>query len=41
MATLMDSLKKLTALPDDTLVIPGHGPFTSIAAEKRGNPFLR
>ena len=41
MATLMDSLKKLTALPDDTLVIPGHGPFTSIAAERRGNPFLR
>ena len=41
MATLMDSLKKLTALPDDTLVIPGHGPFTSIAAEKRGNPFLQ
>ena len=41
MATLMDSLKKLTALPDDTLVIPGHGPFTSIAAERRGNPFLQ
>ena len=41
MATLMDSLKKLTALPDDTLVVPGHGPFTSIAAEKGGNPFLQ
>ena len=41
MATLMDSLKKLTALPDDTLVVPGHGPFTSIAAEKDGNPFLQ
>ena len=41
MATLMTSLEKLTALPDDTLVIPGHGPFTSIAAEKRGNPFLQ
>ena len=41
MATLMNSLKKLTALPDDTLVIPGHGPMTSIAAEKRGNPFLQ
>ena len=41
MATLMDSLKKLTALPDDTLVIPGHGPHTTIAAEKRGNPFLQ
>ena len=41
MATLMDSLKKLTALPDDTLVIPGHGMHTTIAAEKRGNPFLQ
>ena len=41
MATLMDSLQKLTALPDDTLVIPGHGLHTTIAAEKRGNPFLQ
>ena len=41
MATLMDSLRKLTALPDDTLVVPGHGPFTTIADEKAGNPFLR
>ena len=41
MATLMDSLGKLTALPDDTLVVPGHGPFTTIADEKAGNPFLR
>ncbi|MBQ0031321.1 MAG: MBL fold metallo-hydrolase [bacterium] len=41
MATLMDSLQKLVALPDDTLVIPGHGPHTTIAAEKRGNPFLQ
>ena len=41
MATLMDSLAKLTVLPDDTLVIPGHGPHPTIAAEKRGNPFLQ
>ena len=41
MATLMDSLQKLTALPDETLVIPGHGPSTTIGAEKRGNPFLQ
>lgn len=41
MATLMDSLQKLTALPDDTLVIPGHGLHTTIAAEKRGNPFFQ
>ena len=41
MATLMASLKKLTALPDDTIVIPGHGMFTTIGDEKRGNPFLQ
>ena len=41
MATLMDSLKKLAALPDDTLVIPGHGMHTRIALEKSGNPFLQ
>ena len=40
MATLVESLKKLTALPDDTLVVPGHGPHTTIGAEKRSNPFL-
>ena len=40
MATLVESLKKLTLLPDDTLVIPGHGPHTTIGAEKRSNPFL-
>lgn len=41
MATLRASLRKLTALPDDTRVIPGHGPFTTLADERRGNPFLR
>ena len=40
MGTLMKSLSKLTALPDDTRVIPGHGPATSVATEKRVNPFL-
>lgn len=40
MATLMESLKKLTVLPDDTIVVPGHGPLTTIGDEKRGNPFL-
>ena len=41
MATLMESLRKLTVLPDDTTVIPGHGMFTTIGQEKRGNPFLQ
>lgn len=40
MGVLMNSMEKLKALPDDTLVIPGHGPHTTIGAEKRGNPFL-
>jgi glyoxylase-like metal-dependent hydrolase (beta-lactamase superfamily II) len=28
-------------LADETIVIPGHGPETTIAAERRGNPHLR
>ena len=40
MPTLMESLKKLTALPDDTSAIPGHGPRTTIGEEKQSNPFL-
>lgn len=35
------SLKRLKALPDDTRVICGHGPQTTIGAEKRSNPYLR
>jgi glyoxylase-like metal-dependent hydrolase (beta-lactamase superfamily II) len=31
---------KLFALPDDTVVYSGHGPVTTIAREKMGNPFL-
>lgn len=31
---------KLFALPDDTAVMPGHGPPTTIALEKRHNPFF-
>jgi len=33
--------KKILALPDDTVVFPGHGPRTTIGAEKSSNPFLR
>ncbi len=32
---------KLLPLPGDTIVIPGHGDNTTIAREKRFNPFLR
>jgi glyoxylase-like metal-dependent hydrolase (beta-lactamase superfamily II) len=32
---------RLLALPDDTLVIPGHGGTSTIGRERRANPFLR
>ena len=39
--TLIQSIKtKLLVLPEDTLVLPGHGPSSSIGEEKSGNPFL-
>lgn len=39
---IIDSIReKLLALPDETVVIPGHGPKTTIGAERAGNPFLR
>jgi len=31
---------KLLVLPDETRVYPGHGPQTTIGAERSGNPFL-
>lgn len=40
MATLIGSLAKLKQLPDETVVIPGHGPQTTIGDEKASNPFL-
>jgi hydroxyacylglutathione hydrolase len=32
---------KLLALPDEVLVVPGHGPETTIGAEREHNPYLR
>ena len=32
--------ERLLPLPDDTLVVPGHGPVTTIGEERRSNPFL-
>lgn len=31
---------KVMALPDETLVYPGHGPVTTIGKERKSNPFL-
>jgi len=40
--TLINSIKtKLMTLDDETVVFPGHGPYTTIGQEKAGNPFLR
>lgn len=33
--------KNLLPLPDDTRVYPGHGPETTIAAERKTNPYLQ
>ena len=35
------SLQKLVCLPDNYVVYPGHGCFSTIREEKRVNPFLR
>ena len=40
MAALMRSLGELSKLPADTVVVPGHGPETTIGKEIRSNPFL-
>jgi hydroxyacylglutathione hydrolase len=39
-ATILKSLARTLTLPDETIVLPGHGPQTTIGAERRGNPFL-
>lgn len=33
--------EKLYVLPDSVIVLPGHGPDTTIGEEKQGNPFVR
>lgn len=40
-ATLLRSIRQeLLSLPDDTKVLPGHGPNTTIGRERFSNPFL-
>jgi glyoxylase-like metal-dependent hydrolase (beta-lactamase superfamily II) len=39
---IIDSIhKRLLPLPDETRVLTGHGPETTIGAERRSNPFLQ
>lgn len=39
--TLLNSIReKLFPLPDDAVVLPGHGPATTVGRERRTNPFL-
>ncbi|WBB99142.1 MULTISPECIES: MBL fold metallo-hydrolase [unclassified Solwaraspora] len=41
MATMMTSLRdKVLPLADDTVVLPGHGPATTIGRERVSNPYL-
>src|SRR5260370_24322335 len=38
---ILDSLARVCLpLPDETVVLPGHGPQTTIGAERAANPFL-
>lgn len=39
--TLMDSIRtQILTLPDDTRLLSGHGPVTTVGQERRYNPFL-
>src|SRR5271167_4143975 len=39
---IMESLRgPVLALPDETIVVPGHGPTTTIGEERENNPFLQ
>jgi glyoxylase-like metal-dependent hydrolase (beta-lactamase superfamily II) len=41
-AAMLTSLReRVLPLTDDTWVLPGHGPDTTIARERATNPFLR
>jgi hydroxyacylglutathione hydrolase len=41
MQKILQSLRgTVLALPDETVVVPGHGPLTTIGEERQSNPFL-
>ena len=33
--------EEIYTLPDDTILLPGHGPMTTVAQEKSSNPYVR
>jgi glyoxylase-like metal-dependent hydrolase (beta-lactamase superfamily II) len=38
---LLESIKnKILTLPEETIILPGHGPSTTVGEEKRNNPFI-
>ncbi|NLY88607.1 MAG: MBL fold metallo-hydrolase [Firmicutes bacterium] len=39
--TLAQSVKKVMQLPDETKLLPGHGPATTVGRERLTNPFLK
>jgi glyoxylase-like metal-dependent hydrolase (beta-lactamase superfamily II) len=39
-AAVENNLKKILTLPDATVLCPGHGPLTTVAEEKKHNPFF-
>ena len=40
--SLADGIRKnLYTLPDAAILLPGHGPSTTVGREKRSNPFVR
>lgn len=42
MERLLENIRtKVFTLPDDTLVLPGHGPTSTVGREKHGNPFFQ
>lgn len=40
LASMRQSLAKLSALPDEVAVLPGHGPSSTIGVERRLNPYM-
>lgn len=40
MKDMMNSIRKLSKLPEDVVVLPGHGQSTTIGTEKRNSPYF-